>query len=253
MQTLPPSLPVPVELTPMHMLQMAVQQGADLDKLEKLMGLQERWEATQARKAYVIAMGEFKAHPPVLYKNKAVSYGQTSYNHATHDEVTGKVAAGLAAHGLSHRWNVEQDPARISVTCTITHVGGHSESVTLSAAADQSGGKNAIQAIGSAVSYLERYTLLAATGLSTSEGSDDDRIGTKPAKPPAKKPPLFDKWWANTKAAASDSSKKLAECWQAAPVGCRGYVSDTMPGDWTALKAQAVKADLAVATGAITP
>ena len=35
-------------ITPMAMLQIAVQQGADLEKLEKLMALQERWEATEA-------------------------------------------------------------------------------------------------------------------------------------------------------------------------------------------------------------
>ena len=40
---------------------------------------------------------------------------------------------------------------------------------------DTSGGKNNIQAMGSAVSYLERYTLLAITGLSTKEMDDDGR------------------------------------------------------------------------------
>ena len=54
---------------------------------------------------------------------------------------------------------------------------GHSESTTLEAAADQSGGKNAIQAIGSTVTYLERYTLLALTGLATHE--DDDGAGSE--------------------------------------------------------------------------
>ena len=39
--------------TPAALLAMAVQQGADLDKLERLMALQERWEANEARKANV--------------------------------------------------------------------------------------------------------------------------------------------------------------------------------------------------------
>jgi hypothetical protein len=36
-----------------------------------------------------------------------------------------------------------------------------------------SGSKNAIQAIGSAVTYLQRYTLLSATGLAAKNGDND--------------------------------------------------------------------------------
>ena len=50
---------------------------------------------------------------------------------------------------------------------------GHFETTSLTAAGDQSGGKNAIQALGSTISYLERYTILALTGLSTHEMDDD--------------------------------------------------------------------------------
>ena len=59
------------------------------------------------------------------------------------------------------------------VTCKITHELGHSEETSLSAPADSSGSKNAIQAIGSTITYLQRYTLLALTGLATHEQDDD--------------------------------------------------------------------------------
>ena len=49
--------------------------------------------------------------------------------------------------------------------------------MTLSASADNSGSKNSIQAIGSTVTYLQRYTLLAITGLAT-EDMDDDGSGS---------------------------------------------------------------------------
>jgi hypothetical protein len=61
----------------------------------------------------------------------------------------------------------------VKVTCKLTHKQGHSEEVTLEAPLDTSGGKNNIQAMGSSVSYLERYTLLAITGLATKEQDDD--------------------------------------------------------------------------------
>jgi hypothetical protein len=47
----PVEMPLPT-LTPMMMLDSAIKQGADIDVLQKLMDLQERWEKTQARKAF---------------------------------------------------------------------------------------------------------------------------------------------------------------------------------------------------------
>jgi uncharacterized protein (DUF3820 family) len=55
---------------------------------------------------------------------------------------------------------------------------GHSESTTLSAAKDGSGNKNDIQARGSAATYLQRYTLIGALGLTTAN-EDVDGAGTK--------------------------------------------------------------------------
>jgi hypothetical protein len=42
---------------------------------------------------------------------------------------------------------------------------------------DQSGGKNAIQAIASTVTYLERHTAIAITGVAVSDEEDDDGAG----------------------------------------------------------------------------
>jgi hypothetical protein len=165
-------------ITPMQMLQIAVEQGADLDKLSKLMDLQERWEATQARKAFVVALNAFKENPPTVSKNKRAGFGtgekRTEYEYVTLDVAAAAIGAALSQHGLSHRWEVEQlDGGMIRVTCILTHEQGHSERVSMQAGADQSGSKNNIQAVGSTVTYLERYTLLAATGLAA-KGQDDD-------------------------------------------------------------------------------
>lgn len=168
-------------MNPAGLLALAVQQGADLDKLERLMALQERWEATEARKAFVAALAAFKAAPPELTKNKRVSFdtgrGKTAYEHATLDHVSAAIGAALTAHGLSHRWEVEQlEGGLIRVSCVLTHVLGHSERVSMQAGADQSGSKNNIQALGSTVTYLQRYTLLAATGMAV-KGQDNDGAG----------------------------------------------------------------------------
>ena len=166
---------------PSALIQQALASQATPETLERLMGLQERWEANEARRAYVTAMAGFKANPPRIVKDKLVSFTGTQYRHATLGNVVSAISDGLSRHGLSAAWQTSQDGGRVSVTCTITHERGHSESTTLTGAPDDSGKKNAIQQIGSTVTYLQRYTLLALTGLATYEGDDDGR-GSQPAR-----------------------------------------------------------------------
>lgn len=160
--------------TPATVLMYAMEKGADMAQIEKLMDLQMKWEANEARKAFVADMAEFKQNPPTILKDKLVSFGGTSYTHATLGNVTNAIVEGLARYGFSHRWDVKQDGQIISVTCRITHRMGHSEEVSMSAFKDDSGKKNAIQQVASSITYLQRYTLLAATGLATHDQQDDD-------------------------------------------------------------------------------
>jgi hypothetical protein len=159
-------------------INLAIETKADLPTIEKFMDLRERWEKNEARKAYNEAMTKFKANPPDIDKNRHVSYTtnsgkKTEYNHADLFNVTDKISSELSKYGLSASWTTAQADKTISVTCKISHVQGHFESTTLSSSPDDSGGKNSIQAIGSAVTYLQRYTLLALTGLATREQDND--------------------------------------------------------------------------------
>lgn len=168
-----------VSRTPADLVAIAVQQGADMAKLEKLMDLQERWEKNEARKAFTAAMAAFKANPPVVFKDKQVRFvtrdgDTTEYKHATLADVVSAVCVGLAQHGLSHRWDVKQEQGTIAVTCIVTHELGHSESVTMTSVPDQSGKKNAVQQVASTVTYLQRYTLQAVTGIATQDRHEDD-------------------------------------------------------------------------------
>lgn len=160
----------------------------DVAKLKELLDVQERWEANQAKKAYVLAMSEFKVNPPEIVKDKTVTYGTTSYNHATLSNVTTCINKALSNHGLTASWVTSQDNGTVKVTCKITHIMGHSEETSLAAPPDATGSKNAIQAIGSTVTYLQRYTLLALTGLATYDQDDDgkgsdDKKDNLPVKP----------------------------------------------------------------------
>jgi hypothetical protein len=168
-------LPEPADMTPMQMLQIAVSKGVDTEQIKQLMELQREWKADKARDAFVRAMSDFRAEALSIEKKKRVSFGTTSYKHATLSQLVDIASPALSAHGLSHRWETKQEGGAITVTCIITHQLGHSEQCSLTAGADESGGKNKIQAIGSTVSYLQRYTFTAITGLAAKDVDDDGR------------------------------------------------------------------------------
>lgn len=178
-----PHAPPVIPTTPFELVAHAAARGASMDELRTFIELQERLEANQARKAYVAAMAEFKRNPPQIMKDKVVGYYNkdgtfTGYKHSTLGAVCGAVVEALGTHGFSHRWDTEQpDSGLIAVTCSITHAMGHCEATRMVAPPDNSGKKNAIQQVASTITYLQRYTLLAACGLATNEQLDDDGRG----------------------------------------------------------------------------
>ena len=156
--------------TPAEMLDTAVRQGADIAVLEKLMALQERYEANAARKAFDAAISDAKSKIPAIVKNVK---GHTN-KYADLAAITTVVDPILSAHGLSYRFRTAQSD-KITVTCVLSHRDGHSEENELSGAPDVGPGRNAVQAVGSTVKYLMRYTLTLALGIATTENDDDGK------------------------------------------------------------------------------
>jgi hypothetical protein len=242
-------------ITPLDMINAAVQRGASVEQITQLIALKERIEADEARKAFVIAMTAFKQNPPTIVKNKMASVtareGGRSYNYGYADlaAVCGAVDEALAKVGIGHCWTTQQGNGAVTVTCTLTHALGHRESTSLSSGVDQSGGKNPIQAIGSAVKYLERYTLLAITGLAVQDGEDDDGAGAglgedrdpnSTRAPRAGKPNLPDaKLLAAAGVAADKGGNHFRDYWKALDKASRDQLRASLPG----LEARANKAD----------
>lgn len=184
---------VPVEnhtavLTPMDMLNRAVQSGADMSVLEKLMDLHDRYEKSQARKAFDNAIAAAKSEIPVIEKKRTASFtmkdgGNKSYSYEDMAIIAETIDPILSKHGLSYRYRSTQEGATVTVTCIVSHRDGHFEETSLSAANDPSGNKNAIQAIGSAISYLQRYSLKLALGLAAAKDDDAKQVGFEPISP----------------------------------------------------------------------
>ncbi|AUQ64401.1 ERF family protein [Phaeobacter inhibens] len=156
--------------------------AADLDKLERMLAMKERMEAQAARVSFARSLSEARAEIPPIVKDATVDFtsskGRTHYQHETLAGIAKTIDPILARYGLSYRFRTEQGQGGVRVTCIIAHSEGHAEETTLAGAPDASGNKNSFQAVGSAVTYLQRYTLKAALGLSAEV--DDDAQSAAP-------------------------------------------------------------------------
>jgi hypothetical protein len=167
--------------TPATFLSQAIQAGLSIDHLERLMKMQQEWESNQAKKAFLSALSKFQAICPVIEKKKQVTFNQTKYKYADLGEISETIKPAIEACGLSYRWEFDESDNKYTCYCIVSHIDGHNEHSKMTAEKDTSGNKNAIQAIGSARTYLQRYTLIAALGITT---ADEDNDGRKPEQYP---------------------------------------------------------------------
>lgn len=173
----------PQTLLPMDLVQRAFDAG-NLELVERAMALQERWEKSQARKAFEEAMAEVRNELPVITKNRTVDFtsqrGRTNYDYEDLAGIARQIDPILAKHGLSYRFRTKSEGTMLTVTCIISHRDGYSEENSLQSPFDASGNKNPIQAVGSAQTYLQRYTLKAALGLAASKDDDAQAVRENP-------------------------------------------------------------------------
>jgi hypothetical protein len=167
----------PTATTPAHLIELAITKDLDVEKLGKLMEMNRQFQADQARKAFFAAIGKFQAEVPELRKSKKVSFttnsGKTEYNYAPLSDIARQIKDTCQKCELTYRWEIQDTEKEIKVTCLVTHSEGHTEQTTMTANPDNSGGKQAIQARGSAIEYLKRYTLIGALGLTTTDSDVD--------------------------------------------------------------------------------
>jgi hypothetical protein len=171
---------LPADPMVMMIERIALDPNSDLAKLEKMLDMKERLDAKAARRAFDLAMADAKSEIPPILKTGTVDYTNTKserifFKHETLAGIAATVDPILSKHGLSYRYRSKQENGQLFVTCIIAHKDGFSEETTLQGGPDAGAGKNNYQAVGSAVTYLQRYTLKLALGLSAA--LDDDAGG----------------------------------------------------------------------------
>jgi len=177
---------LPTTPNPLMILEGAIARGIDADQLEKLMELQERWEANQARKAFDRAMAQFQAACPVIKKTKPVRNpnGSIRYWYAPLEVVLPTIKPHMKDAGLSIRFSTDTTGSVITAICTVSHQDGHSEVSHFTAPVDEKMHVNETQKMVSANSYAKRIAVMNALNLAASN-EDDDGGSLSPPRPTA--------------------------------------------------------------------
>ena len=156
-------------------ISMASNPDVDVDKLEKLMALYERDEARKAQVSFNSDFAAMQSDITTVSKNSKVDYttakGRTAYSFASLEDIVDMVRPVLQKHGFAVSFKVDTSNG-VNVECSLMHKDGHSIETAMQVQADNSGGKNNVQALGSSISYAKRYTLSSLLNIATRD--DDD-------------------------------------------------------------------------------
>lgn len=160
--------------------------NVDIDKMQRLMDMRERVQQQNAKAAYAAALAAMQPELPVIERRGKITVRkkdaqgertgdvQQSTPYALWEDINDAIKPILAKHRFALSFKVGQAAdGKISVTGILSHADGHQEETTINLPHDSTGSKNAVQAVGSTVSYGKRYTAGLLLNF-TSRGEDDD-------------------------------------------------------------------------------
>lgn len=168
------------------LFRLAENKDLDVEKLKALIEMNDRAEDRQAERVFTQAFIPMQAELPVIKRNGSLQYPKNKADpdgpmklvskYATWDDIVPGIQPILTRHGfaLSFRHSQRGDGGGLLVSTVLRHEGGHIEyGEPMPVPLDTSGGKNNVQAYGSALSYGKRYAAIATLNIRT-EGDDDD-------------------------------------------------------------------------------
>ena len=218
---------------------LAANPNVDVAKLERLMEMQERILAHQARVSFNTAFSLLQGDIPVIIERSRTNNG----TYAPLEDIQQVLRPILVKHGFSLSFKTEWPDAKtVKVIGILTHRDGHERSSEFLSTGDASGNKNAIQSLGSAVSYGRRYTTRDLLNITTRGADDDARSLT--AEPPTS-PAGYDDWLIDLTACADEGDAKLRAMWEGSRVAFRAHLTKTNAATWQTLKAKALAVGLA--------
>jgi len=221
---------------------LATNPDVDVAKLEKLIAMQERIMAHNARAAFDTAFTTLQTELPEINEQGRITRkdGSTISTYAKLEDIHEAIKPIIAKHGFAIRHRTEwpaDKPGIIRIVGILTHCQGHREESVFEAKADQSDYRTDIQSQGSTVSYGRRYTTIDLLNIVT-RGQDKD--GQAPKAAPAA-PEGYVAWLAIMEGLADSGMPALTEAWNQSKREFRDYITRYEPLKWAACKTKASK------------
>lgn len=161
-----------------QLLHLAIEKGADVGALEKLVGLHERMMDREAAHEFARALAAFQAECPPIGKSKEAaiatkSGGSYKYTYAPLEEIVRTVKPLLIKHGFSYGWDSSVAAGALTCVATLRHINGHSTSASFTLPIDNPSAMSPQQKVGAALTFAQRKTLESVLGLNTTEDDTD--------------------------------------------------------------------------------
>ncbi len=220
---------------------LATNPDVNVEKLERLIAMQERIIAHNAKAAFDSAFSDMQGEIPIITeRGEIIVNGQLRSKYARLEDILAVVKPILQKHGFAIRHRNEFADGKMKIVGILSHRSGHSEQDEFVTDADTGPGRNAIQSIGSARSYGQRYTTVSLLNIAT-RGSDDDGHGSEKAKAPAE-PDGYELWRDGMSDMAEKGLAALQVEFQKSKREYREYITKIEPLVWARIKTKATAA-----------
>jgi len=180
-------------------LELAIQQGANIETIERLVALIERREQREAEKALWDALAAAQGEFPEIPKTRTARTKTYTYKYASLDDIQKIVYPILSKHGLSvtfkkdfHRDSKGGDKVvAVSSAIELHHSAGATTTFPPVVLPIDDGYMSDIQKFGSSMTYADRYALMGALGIRPCDEDNDAGPAPAPRREPrrASQPP----------------------------------------------------------------
>lgn len=167
-------------------IQLAKDKRVDVNKLERLIGMKERIQKREAEAAFNVAMSEAQAELQPIATDADNS--QTHSRYASYEALDHMLRPIYTKHGFGLSFDTADSPVAemVRVVCYCTHRDGHARTYRAEIPADGKGAKGGdvmtkTHAVGSAMSYGQRYLLKLIFNIAVRRDDDDGNAAGRPA------------------------------------------------------------------------
>jgi hypothetical protein len=159
----------------------ATNPDADIEKLERLLDMQERVMNKQAEQDFFSAMASCQESMPAVIKDK--QNNQTNSSYASFENLNKTIKPTYTDHGFSLSFGTDNSPidGHMRITCDVFHRGGHTKHYFVDMPLDNAGikgsiNKTGVHAIGSTMSYGKRYLATLIFNITIADQDNDAQI-----------------------------------------------------------------------------